>query len=162
MATTGRAARPTTQAAAHLPYAGLQLRIVAAILDAIVLVSFLMLFAAAGGILTLIQSDFGDTDPPESAFYVWAGFIIAFLPFAFLYFASMWSWRGQSVGMMAVHIKVVRRNGGRLSFRRSLARTLMWPLSVLPLGLGLVSALFDRQNRALHDLIAGTVVIELP
>src|SRR3989337_382711 len=104
MATTGRAARPTTQAAAHLPYAGLQLRIVAAILDAIVLVAFLMLFAAAGGILTLIQSDFGDTDPPESAFYVWAGFIIAFLPFAFLYFASMWSWRGHSVGMIAGHL----------------------------------------------------------
>lgn len=162
MAATGRAALAPNQPAAPLPYASLQLRIVAFILDNIVLTSFFMLFVAAGGLQALLRSDFGDVDPPESAFYIWAGFILAFIPFAVLYFALPWFWRGQTVGMMAVHIKVVARDGGRLSFLRALARALVYPLSLLPLGLGLLTVFFDRENRALHDYLAGTVVLELP
>ena len=159
MAATGRAAQAPNQTAAFPPYASLQLRIVAAILDAIVLVSFFMLFVAAGGLQTLLRSD---GDPPESAFYIWAGFIVAFIPAGLLYFTLLWSRRGQTVGMMAVHINVTRRDGGRLSFGRALLRTLAWPLSVLPLGLGLVTILMDEEHRALHDHLADTTVLELP
>ncbi len=162
MAATGRATQARNQPPPPLPYAGLQLRIVAFILDAIVIVSFFMLLVAAGGLQTLLRSDFGDVDPPESAYYVWAAFILAFIPLTILYFALLWSWRGQSVGMMAVHIKLTTRDGRRLSFGRALLRTLTWPLSLLPLGLGLLPLIFDRENRALHDLLAGTVVLELP
>jgi uncharacterized RDD family membrane protein YckC len=38
----------------------------------------------------------------------------------------------------------------------------MWPLSVIPFGLGLVPIFFDDESRALHDMIASTVVLELP
>lgn len=162
MAATGRATLARNQPAAPLPYASLQLRIVAAILDLILLISFAMLLVAAGGLQTLLRSDFGDVDPPQSAFYIWAALILAFIPFALLYFSLLWSWKGQTVGMMAVHIKVAARDGCRLSFARALARTLAWPLTLLPLGLGLLTVFFDRENRALHDYLAGTVVLELP
>jgi uncharacterized RDD family membrane protein YckC len=33
---------------------------------------------------------------------------------------------------------------------------------VVPLALGLVPMFFDKESRALHDMIAGTVVLELP
>jgi len=158
----GRVARSSHQPIAPLPYAGLQLRIVAFLLDAMVMISAFMLFVAAGGLQTLLRSDFGNVDPPDSAFYVWAGFVLAFIPFAALYFAGLWSWRGQTVGMMAVHIKVASRDRRRLSFRRALARTLAFPLSMLPLGLGFLTIFFDRENRALHDYLAGSVVLELP
>ena len=158
----GRVARSSHQPIAPLPYAGLQLRIVAFLLDAMIMISAFMLFVAAGGLQTLLRSDFGNVDPPDSAFYVWVGFVLAFIPFAALYFAGLWSWRGQTVGMMAVHIKVAGRDRRRLSFRRALARTLAFPLSMLPLGLGLLTILFDRENRALHDYLAGSVVLELP
>ena len=158
----GRVARSSHQPIAPLPYAGLQLRIVAFLLDAMVMISAFMLFVAAGGLQTLLRSDFGNVDPPDSAFYVWAGFVLAFIPFAALYFAGLWSWRGQTVGMMAVHIKVASRDRRRLSFRRALARTLAIPLSMLPLGLGFLTIFFDRENRALHDYLAGSVVLELP
>ena len=162
MAATGRAARARNQPPAALAYAGLQLRIVAFLLDAMVMISAFMLFVAAGGLQTLLRSDFGNVDPPDSAFYVWAGFVLAFIPFAALYFAGLWSWRGQTVGMMAVHIKVAGRDRYPLSFGRALARTLLWPLSIIPLGLGLVTIHFDRESRALHDILAGSVVLELP
>src|SRR3990172_127791 len=162
MAATGRAARTRNGPISTLPYAGLQLRIVAFILDGIVLFSCFMLFAAAGGLQTLLRSDFGDVDPPESAFYVWVAFLLAFIPFSVLYFALLWWWRGQSVGQMAVHIEVTTRHGGRLSFGRALLKTFVRGLTVLTLGLGLLSVFFDGERRALHDYIAGSVVRELP
>jgi hypothetical protein len=33
---------------------------------------------------------------------------------------------------------------------------------MLAFGLGAVPVLFDEERRALHDMIAGTVVLELP
>ncbi len=162
MAATGRAARARSGTVSSLPYAGASLRLVAFILDGIVLFSCLMLFAAAGGLQTLLRSDFGNVDPPESAFYVWVGIILAFIPFSVLYFAVLWWWRGQSVGQMAVHIQVTSRRGGRLSFGRALLRTFVRGATILTLGLGALSVFFDGERRALHDYIAGSVVRELP
>ena len=162
MPVTPGAAQSRNRPAAPLTYASLQLRIVAAILDALVLVSSLMLFVVIGGFQVLLRSDFGDVDPPQSAFYIWVGFILVFIPFVPLYFGLLWSWKGQSVGMMAMHIKVVRRDGRPLSLGRALARSLAWPLSLLPLGLGLVTIFLDGENRALHDYLAGTTVLALP
>ena len=159
MAATGQATRrPAPPASAPLPPAGLQLRVVAFILDCIVVASFAMLFFAAGGAFVLLFAENSD--------YAWAIFlgpaIAAFFPFAPLLFALLWSWRGQSIGMMAVRIVVTDSQGRRPSFGRAAFRTLVWPLSFLPLGIGLLTILFDREHRALHDLLAGTVVRELP
>jgi len=138
------------------------LRITAFVLDTIVLISCFMLFVAAGGLQAALRSDFFERDPPDSAFFVWVGFTLAFIPFVLLYFTLLWSWKGQSVGMMAVHIKVTRRDGQPLSLGQAMARTLAWPLSILPLGLGLTTILLDHERRALHDQLVGTVVLELP
>ena len=88
--------------------------------------------------------------------------VVALFPFAPLLFALLWSWRGQSIGMMAVRIVVTDTQGRRPSFARALFRTLVWPLSFLPLGIGLITMLLGREHQALHDLLAGTVVRELP
>src|SRR3990170_3041395 len=126
MAQSARAATAAGRPTARV-YAGLQLRIVAFILDAMVLISFGMLFA--------------------------------FIP---LYHILLWSWRGQTVGMMAVHVQVLAGNGGRVGRRRAAVRFFGRVASVLPLFLGLLMALFDRKHRTLHDRLAGTVVVEQP
>jgi uncharacterized RDD family membrane protein YckC len=64
--------------------------------------------------------------------------------------------------MMAVHIKVLSRNGGRVTRWRSALRLFGYAASVLPLFLGLLMALFDGERRTLHDRLAGTVVVEEP
>jgi len=152
----------SAQAALDLPYAGLQLRIVAFVLDVVILISALMLLIAAGGLQTLFRSNFGDVDPPGSAFYVWIGFILAFIPLGILYYILLLAWKGQTIGKMAVRIKVVRRDGGSLSLGQAFVRWLGYLASALPLGIGFLMALKDSQRRALHDLLAGTVVVELP
>ena len=161
MAPSQRAATATGSKLAPLPYAGLQLRIVAFILDILVLISFGMLFAAGAIAFLVIESDSGN--PSSAAFLITVGvlllYVFAFVP---LYHVLLWSWRGQTVGKMAVRIKVQSRNGGPLSLGQSALRFLGYVVSALPIFLGLVIALFDRERRALHDILAGTVVVELP
>jgi len=64
--------------------------------------------------------------------------------------------------MMAVHIAVTDAEGYHISFPQAVVRTLVWPLSFLPMGIGMLPILFDRRARALHDMLAGTVVVQLP
>lgn len=145
-----------------MPYARLEQRTVALILDLVVLAGGFMLLVAAGGLQTLIRSDFGEIDPPDSAVWVWIGFILASVPLSLLYFVLLWAWRGQTLGMMAVHIRVVTRDGRPPSLGRAAVRLIGYGASALPLFLGFAIALFDRERRTLHDHLAGTVVVEAP
>lgn len=144
-------------------YAGLQLRIVAFILDIIVLISFGMLFGAGIGAYLVVDSHFNDGNLSDRAPYVAVAalltYVLAFLP---LYHILLWSLWGQTIGKMAVHIKVVSRSGGRVPLRRCALRFLGCAASVAPLFLGIIIALFDRERRTLHDHLADTVVVELP
>ena len=161
MAPSARAATAADRQSAPVVYAGLQLRIVAFILDVLVLISFFMLFVAV--ILALLLIDSSNSNPSDRAFLI-SGVILGLYVFAFvpLYHVLLWSWRGQTVGMMAVHIKVLSRNGGRVTRWRSALRLFGYAASVLPLFLGLLMALFDGKRRTLHDRLAGTVVVEEP
>ena len=164
MAPTQRAATPAAGGQlAPLAYAGLQLRIVAFILDVLVIISFGMLFVAAAGAYAVVdyrRNDNNLSDSGELVFLAVLGiYVLIFLP---LYHVLLWSWRGQTVGMMAVRIKVQSRNGGPVSLGQSALRFLGYAVSVLPIFLGLVITLFDRERRAFHDILAGTVVVELP
>jgi len=162
MASPARATSAPSQRSSRV-YAALQLRIVAFILDVMVLISFGMLFAAAAGAYLVVDSRLNDGNLSDRAPYVavaiFLAYVLAFLP---LYHILLWSWRGQTVGMMAVHIRVLARNGGRVSRRRAAVRFFGRIASVLPLLLGLVMAVFDDKRRTLHDRLAGTVVVEEP
>ncbi len=78
---------PTQRAATHaaggqlapLAYAGLQLRIVAFILDVLVIISFGMLFAAAAGGYLVVDSRFNDGNLSDQAPYVAAAIFLAYL-----------------------------------------------------------------------------------
>src|ERR1017187_6522539 len=76
-----------------------------------------------------------------------------------LYFAYSWSVGGKTFGMAGLGIEVVRSDGADLDPRRAAIRTLALPLSFLLCGLGFAGILFQREHRALHDLIAGTAVV---
>lgn len=77
----------------------------------------------------------------------------------FPYFALMESSRRQgTIGKMLLGIRVVDRDGQRLSLSRACARTAGKLLSGILL-IGYVVALFTKQRRALHDLLADTLVV---
>jgi uncharacterized RDD family membrane protein YckC len=154
-------AATVAQSIPQLPYASLSIRLVAFILDLVVLFSFLLLFIAVAGFSLLLRSDFGEGDISNSDALTATLIILSFFAFVPLYFVLLLAWRGQTVGKMAVRIKVVRRDGGRVGLGQAFLRWLGYPASALPLGLGVLIALFDGERRALHDMLAGTAVVDL-
>jgi len=128
-----------------------------------VLISFGMLFGAGIGAYLVVDSHLNDDNLSGRAPYVAVAVILTYvLAFVPLYHIVLWSRWGQTIGKMAVHIKVLSRTGQRVSLGRSALRLLGYAASVAPLFLGVVIALFDRERRTLHDRLADTVVVELP
>lgn len=69
---------------------------------------------------------------------------------------------GATLGKWLLGLRVVSEVGERPSVGRCAARAGLSAASVLLLGLGLLPALFTRSGRALHDISAGTRVVESP
>jgi uncharacterized RDD family membrane protein YckC len=67
---------------------------------------------------------------------------------------------GQTIGKMVTGLRIVKMNGNGVSFGTILLRHLLgYFLTAITLGLGFLLVAFGRNGRALHDLVAGTVVV---
>jgi uncharacterized RDD family membrane protein YckC len=75
------------------------------------------------------------------------------------YLGYMWAASGRSLGMAVLGVRVVRQDGTVLGARRAALRALVFPLSFIFFGLGLIGIVLQREHRALHDLMAGTAVV---
>jgi uncharacterized RDD family membrane protein YckC len=88
--------------------------------------------------------------------------LVAFLALVKLaYFTSFTAVGGQTIGKMALRIRVI---GDRVELDggRAIRRTCASILSILPLGLGFLPALLGEDRRALHDRLTHTRVVGLP
>ena len=78
-----------------------------------------------------------------------------------LYFAGMESSVNQAtLGKMALGIKVTDESGNRLSFGHALGRWFAAALSYITLYIGFLMAAFTDRKRALHDMVASTLVVD--
>ena len=68
---------------------------------------------------------------------------------------------GRTPGKQALGLVIVKQDGRVLSARDAAIRLGGVVLSTLPLGLGFLSILWDRDSRAWHDRIADTDVVYL-
>ncbi|WP_059170658.1 RDD family protein [Bacillus sp. FJAT-27445] len=68
--------------------------------------------------------------------------------------------KGATLGKMAMGIRVVGTDGGRISYGRAIGRYFASILSALILLIGYFMALFTKEKRTLHDIIAGTYVVK--
>ncbi|HKC20525.1 MAG TPA: RDD family protein [Candidatus Dormibacteraeota bacterium] len=64
-----------------------------------------------------------------------------------------------TLGKMALNLYVGDKHGDPITFRRALARNLLKILSGLLFGIGFVVAAFSPKKQALHDVLAGTLVL---
>ena len=88
-----------------------------------------------------------------------AGYVAA-LGVALLNYVLIAGLSGRTLGKWVAGLRIERRDGVPLSFGRALLRHLAgYPLTILTLGTGFLLAAFNAEGRALHDLIAGTVVV---
>ena len=78
------------------------------------------------------------------------------------YYTFFWTLVGFTPGKALLGLKVVRKNGEKVSFGRSLLRFFSYWISIIPLGLGFFWVLWDPKRQAWHDKIAGTQVLYSP
>lgn len=75
---------------------------------------------------------------------------------AFAFYGGFWTHGGQTLGMRAWRIHVVRRDGRRLHWRDAAIRFFGAIVSWLALGTGFWWSLFDRDHLAWHDRWSNT------
>lgn len=138
----------------ELQYRGAWIRLAALLVDGIII-----------AIINVIGSQIFGT---ESALASWLIPIICAI-----YFIGSWTWRGQSLGKLVIGAKIVRIDGSPIGVGRAVLRYLGYFVYLLiarfipgpdytfliVIAVGLFIVAFNRRKRGLHDLIAGTVVI---
>jgi len=87
--------------------------------------------------------------------------MIFFVCLQWLYFAGMESSERQATfGKAAMSLRVANAEGRRLSFAHATGRFFAKIVSgMIPLGIGYLMAGFTEKKQALHDMIAGTIVL---
>ena len=79
------------------------------------------------------------------------------------YFVTFWSTTGQTPGSRVMRITVRGADDGSiLRPRRAAVRFGGLVLAAIPLLAGFLPILFDARRRGVHDMLAGTVVVEAP
>jgi uncharacterized RDD family membrane protein YckC len=151
----GWAAAPPVPAgpAQGLRYAGFWVRLVAFILDAIVLGVLTAAVAPliGGGSVVTIENGAYTINYTANAI----GLLIDLV-----YFVGFWTLRGQSPGMIPFNMRIVlAADGGKIDVVRALLRYVGLIISFAILLLGVIWVAFDRRKQGWHDKIAGTVVV---
>jgi uncharacterized RDD family membrane protein YckC len=127
-------------AVAGLRPAGFWIRVVAYLIDAVIL-------AVINTVINLILRDSATTSN-----------LINFL-IDLLYFTYFWSQRGQTLGMMVLNLRVIRTDGSQLTVGRAIGRYFALILSFLIIFIGVIMVAFDPRKQGLHDKIADTLVV---
>ena len=106
---------------------------------------------------------------PGSALFPFAPYGCGFLLVGWLigiaiegtYFTWMIGARGQTLGKMALRLKVVREDLSPVSYGRAFGRFWGYQLSTLVLFIGYLMVLFNKDRKALHDILCDTRVIKV-
>jgi hypothetical protein len=87
----------------------------------------------------------------------------AIIPAWVLYRFGMFVWKSSTLGQIVLNLQVQKRNGSSLvaDYSGALIRALSSLLSLIPLGLGFIWILFNRDLEAWHDKISETYVVQL-
>jgi Predicted membrane protein/domain len=121
-----------------LVYGGFWIRLVAYIIDAVLI----------GIIETILISVAGTAGQGI------AGII------GIVYFIGMWGTTGQTVGMMPFGLRVVRNSdGGKLTWGNAILRFVGLIIAFVVIFIGVIWVAFDSRKRGWHDMIGGTVVV---
>ena len=154
-----------------LPYGGFWERVAAYFIDGLILgVPFGILVIALvftfGGFGMLLHRS--PVDARAAAAFVAPMFMMFFLGMLFfvllqwLYFAGLESSERQAtVGKSIMSLRVTNLEGKRLSFGHATGRFFAKIVTgMIPLAIGYIMAAFTEKKQALHDMIAGTLVLK--
>ena len=160
----------------HLLYGGFWLRFVAYFLDSLIVGAVLVvmeiivgiLFGIIGGMLGVGMKDFtgansGNPSPMAMVLIAIAYLIILALALVgtWLYFAKLESGPAQATyGKRVMGLRVTGLDGERIGFGRASGRFFGKIVSGMTFYIGFIMAGFTERKQALHDMIAGTLVVK--
>lgn len=137
----------------HPNYAGLISRIVAIFIDFVI--NYLVIVPCMMIGLHVFRDDVGRVSP------LILGLQFAVVVFVWLYFALQESSTVMgTVGKRVMGLRVVTLSGERISFLRATARTLSKIISYAACSVGFLMQPFTSRRQALHDILAGTIVVK--
>jgi uncharacterized RDD family membrane protein YckC len=146
------------QTALDFAIAGIGSRFLALALDTLIQILVSLIVGIGGGVAIFAVS----TVLPKGA--IWGSAILV-LFFFFLYFGyfALFEiiWNGQTPGKRKAGIRVIKDSGRPLTPAETIARNLLRIVDWLPgfYAIGLASALLNKENKRLGDLVAGSIVI---
>ncbi len=138
-------------------YAGFWIRVVAYLIDSILLVTvqsvLSLLISLTIGMLGIAT----DGDPAINT-VIWLFGAVLSISYAVFFIGYC----GQTPGKMALRIKVIRTDGSPVNYGRAALREVLGKfISSILLGIGYLMVAFDSRKQGLHDKIADTYVIKL-
>ncbi|KAF5418384.1 MAG: hypothetical protein C5S38_00090 [Candidatus Methanophagaceae archaeon] len=142
-------------------YANLGSRIVAIIIDLIILSLVVVIIALPLGLLAGLSAMGNPTQlfAARSAFFV--AFMVLNVLVWLLYFTYFEGTSGQTLGKKIMGIKVVKENGDQPSFMDALIRTILRIIDGIAFYLvGFIVILVSEKKQRLGDMAAGTIVVE--
>jgi len=163
----GASAEPASAYAASEPqvqYQGVAIRFVALIIDGLILgiIDYILIFLFTGSATTIDASTGAvSLGPAYPAYYVALGIVLGLL-----YFTLLLRRYGQSVGMMAVKIKVVSEtDSGPITYGAAFIRTILLYVDQIPYAipflLGAILIWTSDKKQRLGDRVAHTVVVKV-
>lgn len=140
--------------------AGLGSRLAAVVIDVMLQLLVILLFAIALNYLSSLVPDLSGLSQGVRSGLKGLGFLLVFLILYGYYFFFEWLWDGQTPGKRWTGLRVLQTDGSPLTFWPALIRNLLRVVDFLPLfyGVGTLTALLNPQNRRAGDLVAGTIV----
>ena len=146
----------------HLELAGIGNRILAALIDSLIVTVMIISIFLALLLLALILEHASSISLPRNTLLMVAFMIAVFLSFFLMFgyhilFEGFW--HGQTPGKRVAEIRVIEANGQPVGWAAVCIRNLIGFLEVILLLIGVLVMLIDRNERRLGDLAAGTLVI---
>jgi uncharacterized RDD family membrane protein YckC len=140
----------------RLPVAGFGIRLVAKLIDGIIIGIIGMLIYATA-IFLLLWTDAIFISPVRMLAFIliYIYWLMSFIGYAAFFVGKY----GATPGKLALGIKVVDVYGGKVGYIKALGRCCAEILSAMPFAFGYIVAAFDTEKRTLHDRICGTRVI---
>jgi len=150
----------TPRAAGRYEYAGFWFRVLASLIDSIVIgvVNTVIQFAALRPMMRSVESA---ADPASlfSAIGAIGVLTVINMAVACTYEAVFVAQMAATPGKMALGMKVVRPDGSRVDLGRAVGRYFAKMLSAVILCIGYLMVAFDDEKRGLHDMICDTRVV---
>ena len=146
----------------HPTYAGFWLRAVAFLIDTVILSFIFTMIASYSPTLFIVLPSANAKSVLELPQPTLTGFLVLFL-MMWIYYASFEtsSWQA-TPGKRVLRLYVTDLSGRPLTFRRASTRYFGRKISELTLMVGYVFAGFTEKKQALHDMIAGCLVLRRP